>query len=149
MLPAHSPPAKPPHLRRQRGTRPRSTDPAFRLDEAMATLQDRRAHLIRTGQRRLVTLALTGATVSTDDLRDMETGPVQRHFAGAVPRRLHALGILLPVGFAPSAVPGSHCRLIRTWRLADRSAAEAWLRDHPELPPVPPTQGRLPLEGDA
>lgn len=149
MIPTHNPPAKPPHLRRQRGPRPRSNDPAFRLDEAMATLQDRRAHLIRAGQRRLIELALAGATVSTDDIRDIETGPVQRHFAGAVPRRLHRLGILQPIGYQPSAVPGSHARPILQWRLSDRAAAELWLKEHPELPPVPPTQSRLPLEGEA
>lgn len=148
MLPVQHPPAKPPHLRRQRGTRPRSNDPAFRLDEAMATLQDRRAHLIRAGQRRLIARALTGATVSTDDIRDLETGPVRRHFAGAVPRRLHALGILQPIGYQPSAVPGSHARPILHWRLADRAAAELWLQEHPELSPVPPTQQLLPMGGD-
>lgn len=146
MLPSPPDETKPlvPRITRQRGTKPRSLDPAYRRDEALAGLQDRRGPLVRHATRRLIELALTGATVSADDLRDIETGPISRQFVGAVVRLLRKRGILRAIGYHPSAAPGSHARPILFLQLDDRAAAERWLIDHPPFPPPPKTQQHLP-----
>lgn len=141
-----SPPLK---IRRQRGARIESGNPANRRDAAMARLNERRAHLIRMAQRKVIRLALAGKTVSADDLRNIEVGDVERHFVGAVFRTLNAAGVLQAAGYRATAVPGSHARPILAWHLRDRQTAERWLADHPDPDPLAaPVQKRLDL-GDA
>lgn len=130
----------PPRITRQRGPRPRSTNPAVRLDEAMAILQERRADLIQQAERLAIELTLQGRSITADDLRGIETGEIHRQFVGRALLTLAQLGILRAVGYRNSEVPGNHARPVRIWQMDDRAAAERWLRDHPLPKPLPNTQ---------
>lgn len=142
-------PPPPLKVRRQRGARIESGNPANRCDAAMGQLVDRRARWIRIAQRLIVRLALAGKTVSADDLRNIDVGGIERNFFGAVFRLLNSAGVLIAAGYRPSEVPANHARPILMWVLRDRSKAEEWLRNHPDPDPLaPPVQRRLDL-GDA
>lgn len=136
-------------VRRQRGPRRESSDPATRLDAAMDTLQQRREWLILMDQRDLVALAMTRDVVSIDDTHGRDAAGVRGKYRGAVIRGLLRAGVLRPVGYAPSRVPSSHCRPVLQLTLADPEAARRWLAEHPEPTPGPVVQQTLPLGDDA
>jgi hypothetical protein len=92
--------------------------------------------LARRGARRLVELALAGQRVSADDLHDeLRLSELIRHkWIGAIVRHLAIAGVIRRCGAEPSRRPVCHARLQSIWCLADRSVAERWLVDHPEIP---------------
>ena len=51
---------------------------------------------------------------------------------GAVPIGLARAGIIRSAGYVRSGRPERHASPIQLWTLADRAAAIAWLRAHPE-----------------
>ena len=108
--------------------------------DAHALLAARRDVLIRRGRRALLT-ALCGRGVATaDDVRAAVSLPpgVNPVCLGTVPGPLAAAGIIEADGFAKSTRPESHARPVQRWRLVDRAAALAWLRDHPNRPDPAP-----------
>lgn len=114
-----------------------------RKSEAHALLAACRDLYILRGRRALLTALLYNGTATIDAVRanvklPPDLGPV---LFGVVPGPLVRLGIILPDGFAKSTRTASHARHVQRWRLVDRAAALAWLRDHPDLPdPVPPQE---------
>lgn len=114
-----------------------------RKREAFAALQAHRDVYIRRGRRALLTAMLHNDTATIDAARAVvelppDLGP---KLFGVVPGRLVRLGIVQPDGFIKSTRALSHARPIQRWRLIDRDAALAWLRDHPDRPdPVPPDE---------
>ena len=107
---------------------------------AHALLEARRELFILRGRRALLTALCDRGTATADDVRAVvelppEVNPV---CLGTVPGPLAAAGIIEADGFAKSTRPESHARPVQLWRLADRAAALAWLRDHPDrLDPAP------------
>jgi hypothetical protein len=55
---------------------------------------------------------------------------------GPLASPLATAGILRSAGYEKSCRPVAHSRPVSVWQLADRDAAEKWLRDHPPLPPI-------------
>lgn len=112
---------------------------------AIALLEDRREVYVLRGRRALLRAMLDGdGFASADDVRDaVELPPViDPRCLGSVPGRLAYDRIIRPAGFVRSTRPVRHASWLQIWELADREAAEAWLRDHPDLPdPVEPDQG--------
>jgi len=108
---------------------------------ALDTLAECRQGIILQARRALLLRLLAGGTATADDVRaevDLPAGVDPRVF-GEVPRTLARLGIIEAAGFVQSVRPARHASWIRSWRLADRAGAVAWLRAHPV--PAAPTMG--------
>jgi hypothetical protein len=104
--------------------------------DAHALLQARRRVYIRRGRRVLLQVMLAGdGTGTADDVQAaIELPPgVDPRCLGSVPGRLAYDRIIRPAGFIRSKRPETHGRWVGMWELADRQAAESWLREHPEL----------------
>jgi hypothetical protein len=120
--------------------------PAARV--ALALLADRRAALVRRGQRALLLRLLDASTATADDVRaavELPPGVGPRCY-GAVPLPLADADIIRHAGYTPTRRPEGHARPIAIWARADRAAALAWIAAHPDLPdpePVAPTQRGL------
>jgi len=105
--------------------------------DAMALLELRREVFINRGRRALLRAMLDGdGTATADDVRDLVELPtgIDAKLFGAVPHRLAYDGIIRNAGRVKTARAVAHGRWVELWRLADRAAAEAWLRSHPDLP---------------
>lgn len=104
--------------------------------DALALLEARREVYVRRGRRALLTAALRSGTATADDVRDaVELPPdLDPRCLGPVPGRLAYDGVICAAGFTRSARPERHAGWSQVWELADRAAAERWLRDHPDLP---------------
>ncbi len=135
-------------VRRQRGPRVKSSDPAFRRDEAIGGLNDRRRAEIEIGRRRVTLRVLAGMIATSDHLADITAGEARRSFVGAVFRGLHVAGVIRPAGWQASEIPRNHARPIVAWTLADESVARQWLLNHPDLDPLRPTVQLHLLLGD-
>lgn len=105
-------------------------------DRGLSIAERRQRHLARRGARRVVELALAGQRVTADDIHDeLRLSDAIRHkWLGSVFRSLALAGVIRRSGAEPSKRPVCHARLQSVWCLADRSVAERWLVDHPELP---------------
>jgi hypothetical protein len=104
---------------------------------ALALLEARREVFILRGRRALLTAMLTGdGTATADDVRAAVDLPADMdpRCLGTVPGRLGYDRIIRAAGFVRSGRPQRHASYIQRWALADRAAAEKWLRDHPDLP---------------
>ncbi len=110
---------------------------------AFALLAAHRQSLIRAGRRALLAALLERGTASADDVRTavpLRPGVGPKVF-GAVPGELAEAGIIAADGFIRSTRPEAHARPIQRWRLLDRTAALAWLEEHPGQPAPPPAEG--------
>jgi hypothetical protein len=111
-----------------------------RRDAALQLLRDRRASLIRRGQRALVGQLLSTGIATADDVRaSQELSPgIDPRCMGAVPGELVFAGIIRPAGYVRTARPAGHGRPVLRWQLVDAAAARAWLAAHPALPDPDP-----------
>lgn len=103
---------------------------------AHGVLAARRAALVLRGRRALLEVLLARGEGSADDVRDvveLPTGVDAKAF-GVVPAELARSGIIRAAGYLRTARPTAHARALTRWVLVNRSAAEQWLREHPETP---------------
>jgi len=108
-----------------------------RKGAALALVEARRGVFVRRGRRALLRAMLAGdGRACADHVREVVELPADMdpRCLGAVPGRLAYDRIIAPAGFCRSTRPEGHARWIQVWELADRAAAERWLRDHPDLP---------------
>lgn len=107
-----------------------------RKGDALALLTDRREAVVRRAQRALLTTLLETGSATADDVRDQVEVPegVNPKCFGAAPGPLARAGIIRHTGFAKTCRPEGHARPVTVWALADRAAAERWLRNHPDRP---------------
>jgi hypothetical protein len=120
-----------------------------RRDAALALLAERRAAVVRAGQRALLRQLLDAGTATADDVRaavELPPGVGPRCY-GAVPLPLVDLSIVRHAGYTLTRRPEGHARPIAVWELADRAAALAWLAAHPALPdPDPDSEPAAPVQ---
>lgn len=118
-----------------------------RRDAALSLLAERRAVVVRAGQRALLLQLLDTGMATADDVRTVVPLPpgIGPRCYGAVPTPLAEAGIIRAAGYQRTARPLAHARPVTVWALADRAAALGWLAAHPPLPdpeparPVQPT----------
>ncbi len=99
-------------------------------------LAHRRDFYVLRGRRALLVALLGTGEATADDVRDGLDLPagIDPVCLGAVPLALVRAGIIRRAGYAPTCRPMAHARPVSVWTLADREAAERWLRNHPDLP---------------
>ncbi len=103
---------------------------------AHAVLEAHREAIILRGRRALLDALLTRDTASADDVRagvELPAG-IDPVCLGAVPGPLARARIIRADGFAKTCRAIGHARPVTRWALLDRTAAIAWLRDHPDKP---------------
>lgn len=117
------------------GALPATATGEDRRDAALALLRQRRAALVRRGQRALLGQLLAVGTATADDVRDMVPIPpdIDPRCMGAVPGELADAGIIWSTGYVLTGRSVGHSRPVRRWHLADRAGACDWLADHPDL----------------
>jgi hypothetical protein len=104
---------------------------------ALALLESRREVFVNRGRRALLRAMLDGdGSATADDVRALVELPpgIDVKLFGTVPHRLAYGRIIANAGRVKTARAVAHGRYVELWRLADRAAAEAWLRSHPDLP---------------
>jgi hypothetical protein len=103
---------------------------------ALALLRDGREALVRRAQRAVLGVLMETGRASADDVRGLVELPpgVNAKVLGAAPGPLARAGIIRGAGYAKTCRPVAHARPVTIWMLADRAAAERWLRHHPDLP---------------
>ena len=108
-----------------------------RKADAFALLEAHREAVIRRAQRALLTVLLEHGTGTADDVRELVELPpgINAKCFGAAPGVLARAKIIRADGFAKTCRPVGHARPVTVWALADRPAAERWLRNHPDMPP--------------
>ena len=119
-----------------------------RRDAALTLLSERRAAVIRAGQRALLLKLLDAGTATADDVRAAVPLPpgIGPRCYGAVPLPLLDAAIIAHAGYRVCERPEAHARPVTVWALADRAAALAWLAAHPLLPnPEPATPAQMTL----
>jgi len=107
-----------------------------RKADALDLLEARREVFVLRGRRALLQAMLAGdGRATADDVRQALELPagMDPRCLGSMPGRLAYDRIIRPAGFARCARPEGHARWVQVWELADRAAAERWLRDHPDL----------------
>lgn len=124
-------------VKRQRGPRIKSTDPAFRRDSALTFLEGMNRTRQRLLCRHIVERLLAAGEATADDCTAFEDGERRRVFVGAAFAALRKAGVATGAGWVPSTVPKNHCRPVVRWVLADAAVARQWLADHPA--PSPPS----------
>jgi len=99
-------------------------------------LEARREVFVNRGRRALLTALLYRGFATADDVRDAVPLPkgVNPKLFGVVPGPLARAGIVERIGFAASARADAHAQPVSVWRVKDRTAALAQLRDHPDRP---------------
>lgn len=99
-------------------------------------LADHREAVVRRAQRALLWVLLKTGSATADDVRELVELPpgIGPKCFGAVPLPLARAGIIRADGYAKTCRPEGHARPVTVWILADREAAERWLRNHPDLP---------------
>jgi hypothetical protein len=105
--------------------------------DALALPEARRECYLRRGRRALLQamLAGNGRATAEDVYAAVNLPPdIDPRCLGPVPGQLAYDRIIRAAGFVRSTRPECHTRWIQAWALADRAAAERWLRDNPELP---------------
>ena len=116
-----------------------------RRDERLATLEARRAVIVRRGRRALLAKVLADGTATADDVRAAIALPdgVDPRCLGAVPGPLAAAGLIALDGYQRAARPERHASVIARWRLADADAARLWLTANPDVPDPPVPDGEV------
>ena len=114
--------------------------------DALTTLDARRETIVTAGRRVLLLRLLKSPTATADDVREALDLPegMDPRCLGAVPGGLARARIIRSAGYVRSDRPERHASPIQLWTLADRAAAIAWLRAHPEAPAPGPGE-QLPL----
>jgi hypothetical protein len=104
--------------------------------DALALLESRREVYVLRGRRALLEALLRSNTATVDEVRQAVELPagINPKLFGIVPGPLARAGIIRQAGFAKTCRPEGHARPVTIWALADRAAAERWLRGHPDLP---------------
>jgi hypothetical protein len=116
-----------------------------RKQDAFATLAATRETVVRRAQRALLTTILEAGTATADNVRELVQLPpgIGPKCFGAAPGPLARAGIIRADGFAKTCRPVGHARPVTVWALADRPAAERWLRDHPHPPDPDESEGAV------
>lgn len=101
---------------------------------AFDLFQDHRPLYLRRLRRAMLEALLQKGQATVDDIRDQVELPdsINPKLVGAVPSGLK--GIIRKVGSSKTTRSVAHARDVSIWELLDRSAAEAWLREHPDVP---------------
>jgi hypothetical protein len=117
-----------------------------RKQDALTNLETRGETIVERGRRVLLRRLLESPTATADDVREAIElpGGLDARCLGAVPIGLARAGIIRSAGYVRSTRPEHHAGPIQLWALADRAAALAWLRSHPEAPAPGPGE-QLPL----
>jgi hypothetical protein len=99
---------------------------------ALGTLGTRYPDRVRHAQAALVRLLLARGECTVDDVRGLLRLPDAEptRWLGCVPGELRRAGIIRRAGFVESRRAVAHARPVSVWELADRAAAERWLRGH-------------------
>jgi len=107
-----------------------------RKQDALASLAERRDVYVNRGRRALLARLLEVGTATADDVRSVVELPpgVNPTCFGSVPSPLAQAGVIYRAGYRETTRPEGHARPVTVWRLADREAAERWLRLHPDRP---------------
>jgi hypothetical protein len=100
--------------------------------DTLAPSEDRRKLFLLRARRALLEYLLCAGEGTIDDARDLVELPpgLAPKLFGVVPRELAGAGIIRRVGYTPTCRPTAHGRPVAVWALADRAAAEKWLREH-------------------
>jgi hypothetical protein len=113
---------------------------AFRLFE-----RHRRA-LLRLARRTFIATLATRGEATADDVAAAVTIPagIDPRLLGCVPSDFARQGIVERIGFQKSRRRSRHASHLSVWRLANRAAAELWLRLNPPIEleatlPAPPS----------
>jgi hypothetical protein len=103
--------------------------------DGLTLLKAQRDLYVLRGRRVLLECLLCAGEGTADDVRDnLELPPgLALTLFGAVPGELARAGIIRRVGFTPTCRPTAHGRPVTVWALADRAAADKWLREHPDV----------------
>jgi hypothetical protein len=119
-----------------------------RKADAFALLSAHREAVVRRAQRALLMVLLETGSTTADDVRELVKLPsgIGPKCFGAVPPPLARAGIIRADGYAKTCRPEGHARPVTVWILADRQAAERWLRDHPDLPDPCESEGAAGLQ---
>jgi len=128
--------------------------------ESHAILESHRHIYVNRGRRVLLQTLLFCGRATADDVRELVELPpgIDPKLFGSVPGPLARAGIIRQAGFAKTCRPQAHARPVSVWALANRQAAEDWLRANPDEPdadclqsqpddpnPVSPGQQELPF----
>lgn len=111
-------------------------------DRGLSIAEKRHKAQVRKGGRTVVKLTLAGQRVTADDVHDelRLSDDIHHKWIGSIFRSLSLARAIKRAGAEPSRRPENHARWQTIWVLCERSAAEQWLADHPELPePAAPT----------
>ncbi len=114
-----------------------AADGERRKADALALLESRREVFVNRGRRALLTVMLDGdGTATADDVRNLVELPpgIDPKLFGTVSHRLAYDRIIRNAGRVRTVRAVAHGRWVELWELADRAAAETWLRNHPDLP---------------
>lgn len=113
---------------------------AFRLFE-----RHRRA-LLRFARRTFIATLASRGEATADDVAAAVTIPagIDPRLLGCVPSNFARRGIVERTGFRKSRRRNRHASILSVWRLANRAAAELWLRLNPPIEleallPAPPS----------
>lgn len=101
-----------------------------RRHAALHLLRDHRAAPV---QRAYLTLLLDRGPSTTDPVRARVPAGTAPRLVGAAVRALSGLNLIHRAGLSRPTRPEAHRRDLPVWAVSDRTAAPAWLRDHPEL----------------
>jgi hypothetical protein len=114
-------------------------DGEARKRAAHRLLEAHRERLILRARRALLIHLLAHDTGSIDDVRGAVPVPagLNPKLFGTVPGPLALAGIIRAAGSRKTGRAVGHARPVTVWQIADRAAALAWLREHPE-PTEPP-----------
>jgi hypothetical protein len=101
---------------------------------ALAGHEVRYASEIRAARRALLRVLFERGTATVDDVWAVLGEAKQRRptWMGAAVRGLRVLRIIRHAGYVETARAVAHSRPVTSWELADRGAAERWLREHPD-----------------
>jgi len=111
-----------------------------RKANAFALLSTYRELYVLRGRRALLHAMFVRGTATADDVRagvPVLPAGIDPKLFGAVPSELIHLGIIEAAGFTKTSRKEAHARPVQVWQLADRVAALAWLRNHPDRPDPP------------
>lgn len=113
---------------------------AFRL------LERHRGAQLRLARRAFLATLASRGEATADDVAAAVTMPagIDPRLLGCVPSDFARRGIVERIGFRKSRRRNRHASILSVWRLANRAAAELWLRLNPPieleaLPPAPPS----------
>lgn len=117
-------------------TPPNGTKEGERLKEAAFRLFERhRQALLRLARRAFLLALASRGEATADDVAAAVTIPegIDPRLLGCVPSDFARQGIIERIGFEKSRRRTRHASILSVWRLANRAAAELWLRVNPPI----------------